>query len=228
VSYNLIFMLLPMAQAFASSLYPSLARETDHDVNAIQGVVRRAIKYLLVASLPIAMGLTVLGDKIIIFLYTEEFAPAIPALYVLAWVLPCLFISEMLGRTTNVVNRERDRARLDVIGASISVALNLALVPTMGLLGAALATLIGRLTRVILYWRLLGSDLLVGDQTSALVRLGLATVLMGGVVLLLREAHLFLAIGVGAITYGGLLFALRVLDRVEMAHLTLLVMRKAN
>jgi O-antigen/teichoic acid export membrane protein len=224
VPLQLVQMLMLIAQSVCLSLFPSLTRAYGEDRRSIYGIVHGAFKYLLMLSLPIAVGGTVLADKLIITLYTEEFVNSIPLMRILIWVLPLMFLSELMGALINVLRKERPGARVNVSNALLSVVLNLALVPTAGVIGAAAGRVSGRGIRLAQYWRLLGSELLVGERWKELMRVALAAGCMGLVLLFLRRLNLFLGIGIGAVTYAALLFAFQAIKREELGQVVALLL----
>lgn len=228
VPLQLIQMSMLLAQSVCTSMFPSLTRAYSQDKHSIYGIVHRSLKYLLMLSLPIAVGGAVLADKLIVTLYTEEFINSALLMRILIWALPFLFLSELMGALIMVLRLEKAGARVNVSNALLSVALNLAAVPTMGEIGAAAARVIGRGIRLGQYWRLLGSELLIGERWKDLVRLSLAAAGMGLGLLCLRELNLFLAIGIGVVLYLLLLFVLRAIGRDEIAQLFDLLFKRGN
>ncbi|HID63094.1 MAG TPA: polysaccharide biosynthesis protein [Anaerolineae bacterium] len=224
--YSLITMMLLLAQSIAIAIYPSMVRGYSADSDSLKEVVQRSIRYLLLISLPIAVGGTILADRIILFLYTEEFAPSIPVLRIALWALPSLFLLELLGRAANTLHLEHPAAKINIINAAITVLLNLMLVPTMGVVGGALALVMGRAIRLLQFWLLIGNRLLTGREWQPLLRVILAAGIMGGAVFLLRDTNLFFCIGSGAVLYGILLLSLRAIDRGELRFLLGLLLRR--
>jgi O-antigen/teichoic acid export membrane protein len=229
VPWTLINMVLLIAQSIAIAIYPSMVRNYAEDPGSLPQVVWRSIKYLLIVCLPIAVGGTVLADRIIITLYEETFVNSIPVLQVMLWALPSLFLLELLGRVGVTLHLERLTARINVINALLTVALNLILVPTLGILGAALALLGGRTLRLVQLWKLIGNDRLVGQRWGSLLRVASAAGTMGAFVFFLRQAPSFgiadsrvgllALIGSGAVAYVVALLASGGIERREMAFL---------
>jgi O-antigen/teichoic acid export membrane protein len=229
VSWALINMVLLIAQSIATAMFPSMVRSYTADPESLPQVVWQAIKYLLIVCLPVAIGGTVLADRIIIALYGDVFVNSISVLRVILWALPSLFLLELLGRVSNTLHLERPAARINVINAGITVVLNLALVPTLGIVGAALALVGGRVIRLIQYWRLIGNDYLVSSRWGSLLRIGWAGAAMGVLVLFLSRAPLFGAVDSkvgllvlivsGAVAYIVALLALGGVERREIEFL---------
>jgi O-antigen/teichoic acid export membrane protein len=186
--------------------------------------------------LPIAVGGTVLAERIIIALYEREFANSVPVLQIMLWALPSLFLLELLGRVANTLGLERPAARVNVINAVITVALNLLLVPTLGIQGAALALLGGRAIRLVQYWRLIGNERLVGGRWGKLARVALAATVMGAAVVLLGQADalggvdskagLLMLISSGALVYAIALVALGGIDQREIKFMRNLALER--
>jgi O-antigen/teichoic acid export membrane protein len=236
VPWALINMVLLIARSIAIAMYPSMVRSYAEDPQSLTKVVWRAIRYLLIVCLPIAVGGTVLADRIIIALYSEEFANSIPVLQVVPWALPSLFLLELLGRVANTLHLERPAARVNLINAAITVVLNLVLVPTIGIMGAALALVGGRAIRLGQYWKLIGNHRLVGRRWGSLLRVALAAAAMGTIVFFLRQASIFdrvdskvellALIGSGASVYVVGLLALGGIERREMDFLRTMVLER--
>ena len=133
------------------------------------------------------------------------------------------------GRVASTLHLERQAARVNVINALVTVVLNLVLVPTMGILGAALALLGGRTIRLVQYWKLIGNDRLVGRRWGSLLRVTVAAAVMGAMVFFLRQLPTFGAvdskvgllalIGSGAVAYVGTVVVSGGIERREMEFL---------
>ena len=226
VPYTLINMMLLVAQSIAIAMFPSMVQGHKANPELLPDVVHRSIKYLLIICLPIAVGGTILADRIIVTLYTAEFANSIPVLRLILWALPSLFLLELIGRVAFTLHLERQSARIDVINAGITVLLNIVLVPTLGVMGAALAMLMGRTIRLAQFWHLIGNDQLVGSRWQPLLRVALASVGMGVGVWFLRGSNLYLSIGTGAVLYGVLLLASRAVNQNELRFMLSLLLRR--
>jgi len=229
VPWTLINMVLLIAQSIAIAMYPSMVRSHTGDPDSLSQVVWQALKYLTIVCLPIVVGGNVLADRIIIALYGEAFANSIPVLRVILWALPSLFLLELLGRVGSTLHLERPGARVSVTNAVVTVILNLILVPTLGILGAALALVGGRVILLVQMWRLIGNDRLVGQRWGSLLRVVLAAGAMGAIVFFLRQVPslgtadskvgLLALIGSGAVAYVVALLASGGIERREMAFL---------
>jgi O-antigen/teichoic acid export membrane protein len=216
VPYNLVSMLLLLAQSLALSMFPSLVKEYDSGRGSIQDTVQRAMRYLLLLSLPISIGGTLLADPIIVALYGPSFRPAVPVLQIMLWTLPFMFLAEILGRTVITLHQEKKAAWVVTLNALLTVALDIVLIPKFGTTGAALVMVVGQLVNVLFSCVIIGPGLLFKGNLAPLLRVVSAGALMGIVVWLMSQVPLLARastklmlltiVGSGAMAYS--LFAL--------------------
>jgi O-antigen/teichoic acid export membrane protein len=210
-----------------TALYPSLARAAVSAPAALARTYERVLRYLIIISFPIAVGGCVLADQLIPFLFGDEFLPAIPALQIVIWVVPLMFVSEFLGYMVVLANRERQVARAVLVSTGLNVILNLALVPWLGLMAAAIMTVLTEAVLVTQHAWTLRTPLRQMRWTTALVRPALAALAMGGLVVL-ADPYLPLLgkVALGAVSYAGLLLLLGVIGSDEVGFVRGLAARR--
>ncbi len=228
VAYTLAVVMMPVAQSVCQSMYPTLVREHALGVNPIGPVIAKTLKYLLLLALPVAVGGTLVSDKLIRLLYTDQFAASGLIFALLIWDLPAFFITELTGPTCLVLGLEKKVARVNMFNAIIHVALDIVLIPTLGVMGAAIAEVGARWLRVALHWRLLGTDRLTGGRWLSLVRVTLSALAMGAVVFLLRDMHLFVMVGVGAVVYLVLILVTKAVEPQEIRQMVRMISRRGS
>jgi O-antigen/teichoic acid export membrane protein len=141
-AYNLVFSSVLVSNILNTALYPSLSRHAVVDPKMLPRIYGRAFRYLMMASIPIAVGGWVLAAPIVRFLYTDSFLPAVRALQVIIWVVPLMFASEFLGYVVVISDKEKQAARAVLVSTGANIAVNLLLVPRFGILAAAWMTVI--------------------------------------------------------------------------------------
>ncbi len=97
-------------------------------------VYEKSLKFLLMLSIPIGIGTLQLADKIIIFLYRQDFVNSILALQILVWVASVLMIYSIVGYVLASINRQPVDTRATCISALLNVGLNLLLIPAIAML----------------------------------------------------------------------------------------------
>ncbi|HVC35769.1 MAG TPA: flippase [Chloroflexota bacterium] len=216
-AYKLVFAAVVVSNVVNTALYPSLARQAASGPELLPAIYERVARYLMLLSLPIAVGTWALARRLLSFLYTAAFLPAVPALQIVIWVTPLMFASEFLGYVVIIQGDEKLVARSLLVSTGANVALNVVLVPRFGLLGAAAMTVITEAILVGQYVWLLRSLIRQFDWNVALFRPLTAALLMGGVLLVLRSLSLPAEVLAGALTYAGLLVALGVVGKDELS-----------
>lgn len=215
--YNLVFSAAMLSNAFNTALYPSLARQAHSHPHSLPHIYERVLRYLLVMALPMAVGGWALSGQLVPYLFTEDYAPAAPALAILIWVVPLMYTSEFLGYVVLIAGKERYVARSVVVSTLVNVTANAALVPAFGLVAAAVMTVVTEAVLVAQYLWLLRDLLREMHWGYIFLRPSLAAGVMLGAVLLVRHQWpLFATIGLGALIYGGLLLMLGVLGKEEV------------
>ena len=147
VALSLARMLNVFHAAVVSVLFTKTSGRPVEEVVALTGLAARASTTLTLLA---AMGLTVLGPRVLSLVYGQDYLGAVTVFRLLvlevvlsgmAWVLAQAFMA--LGRPGLVT-------LLQGVGLSISVPLLLVLVPPYGLEGAGLALLISATLRLVL------------------------------------------------------------------------------
>lgn len=217
-AYNLVFSAAILSNVINTALYPSLARQAASAPQLLPSIHERILRYLLLLALPIAVGGWALADQIIPLLFRESFVPAVPALEIVIWVVPLMFVSEFLGYVVVVSGKERRVAQAIVISTAINVTLNLFLVPRFGYIAAAVMTVVTEIVLVCQYVWTLRITLRRFDWSTTLLRPAVAAVLMGGVALALQSYNipLLLNIPLSAAVYLGAAVVFGALGRDEL------------
>ena len=220
-AYNLIFSIAILSNAANVALYPSMAALPDPE--ALAPVVRRAMGYLWLLSLPFTVGGWALGDRLIPALYGPSFIPSIPAFRILIGVVPWMFLSEYLGYVILVRNREWLVARSLILSTSFNVALNLFMIPRYGLMAAAWITLFTELLLVGQYVFLL--RLWRGMTFDRFGKPMLAAGVMGGILWIAKGLPLLALLALGALVYGLALWGLGAVGPAEWQFLRRMAQR---
>ena len=206
-----------VSSAFSVSVFPSLARAAQLGPDSVRTVLRSAVKYQLLAALPLSVGLFLLSTRVVrLLLHGGSFQQAGIALMVLSLGLALIFLNLMSRYVLAALDQQRAYLRAIVVGLVVNVALSAALIHTIGFLGACVGLLGGEITVLLVCQRTLGRHLPAASLFREAVRPLAAALGMGGVVFLLRDANLIFVTALGAGVYVLLLALLRVLSREEL------------
>ena len=186
--------------------------------------------YLMLAALPIAGGLFVLGPTIIIQIYGIQYAASITPLKILMGSMVFAFLSFPVGSLLNACNRQKTQTTIMGLTVVLNVLLNIALIPRFGVSGAAIAALFGNCFLVIggavFLPRIAPIRILFLLRTLCLVLC--ATLIMMFVV---YKAQLFVhwtfSVPIGVFVYVLVLFVMRVIHKDHIALFKMLIKKQS-
>jgi O-antigen/teichoic acid export membrane protein len=201
VAYNLIFSFSALAAGFKGALAPSMANEYVNSPERVSRWYEASMRFVYMFFVPITVGVTLLSDQIVRFLYTASYAPAGPALRILIWVLPMMLVTDLSGGIATVVMKERAGARVRAVNAGFNILLNLFAIPRYGLMGAAIVTVLTEIVGVAQFVHLLWGDIQWREVLRSFIRPTLAAVAMGAAVFMAKDLYLPLVIVIGAAAY---------------------------
>ncbi len=225
VAYGLERSLLFFFTGFSVALVPTLSKAYIHDSSAVELWYYRTVKFIMMMSLPVAVGGMLVAYPLIRFLYTSQFLPAARSLQVIIWDVPVLMFMSFCGNMTTVVGEERNAAKIYGAASIVNLVANLYAIPHYSLMGASVVTVLTDLVSSALFYILLSRKLKLPDMGGVILRVVLACALMAGAVLLAPGHRLAVMILVGMAVYSGLIYFLRVLDDSEWASILRLVRR---
>jgi O-antigen/teichoic acid export membrane protein len=224
---RLIYSLSLIPAAFTTSIFPVLSKFFAEKNEAIGMLFNKSLKFMMVLGLPIACGTTLIADKIIAFVYGQEFFQGsligvfegVPfsfssvSLQLLAWFLLLSFFNAVLLTVLNAIEKERRSSIYLASSVVLNIVLNLVLIQPLGAIGAALASIFSEIVFLALAFNALSK---AGLKTFSLAGLFskpiVIALIMSAAVVLIRDWHILIVIPLAGIVYFLALLALRVID----------------
>jgi O-antigen/teichoic acid export membrane protein len=132
--------LVQIPQGLASVLAPAIAHLSGAGAIArIRSGFGRAMRLLLLVSLPLAIGAATVGPTAVEVVYGEEYRRAGTVLVVLVIVLPVMPLYCLGTSLLYAVGRVRSMLAVSLLATVVNLILDVALIPSGGALGAAVA-----------------------------------------------------------------------------------------
>ena len=198
--YTLISFLLNLGVAYGTALLPTLtrlgARTTDE-----RSLYHTAQAQVFVAGLPIAVGGAILAVQLMVHVFGDGYGLAAAALKILIWSIPIAFFRTIAIIALIARNRQDQVLRTITSSTVINLILNLLLIPPIGIVGAAYATLATESLRALLALRFAAREGLPFLPLRRLVPMLVSGTVMGGVLIIVSLGNLWGAIAVGGISY---------------------------
>jgi O-antigen/teichoic acid export membrane protein len=212
-----VFTFIPAA--FVAGVLPAMSRFSRSSPDLLLQTYRRAAKYLFMIALPLAVGTSILADKIILIMYGEGYVNSISALRILIWALVFAFTNHASANALFAIDKEKVFVSIVVFGAVFNVTANLLLIPAFSYLGASIATVATEGIVFIVSLFFVSLHLKKIAIHRVVYRPVLSAALMGLIAWLLREANIAVLIPLSAIVYAAALFLLRSFDQKELVLL---------
>ena len=221
-AWRLLELAMVVPQSLCLSLYPQLVAAVHEDRARVARLGALASRYLLALALPAAVLFTVLGRPILRLFYGSGFDPAVPSLVVLMWTLVPYGIVRYHAYLLVGADHQRVDLWMNVLMTGVNVVLNLVLIPTMGPVGAAIATLVS-----VLVYAASQIAFLSARRPGTAAPLGLAArpviaaLVAGAIAWVLRDAPVVLSASLAGASYAGILLATGFVGANEMESLGL-------
>jgi len=139
-----IFYLIP--GFISAGLFPFISRFTkDNDENRLSILLRKSIIISLGFALPIVVGGIIIASPLINVIYGHEYIGAVSTFQLLLITLIPIFPGVILSNTLLAEDRQKIFIKSSIIGAIINMTFNLILIPTYGIVGSAIATILANI-----------------------------------------------------------------------------------
>ncbi len=135
------FALEFVAATFAASLLPAMSNLFVRARDQLGHVFEQALRYLLILSVPLAVGIFVLAHPFAVKLFGRGFAEATIPLRIMICALPLIFLNFPVGSFLIATNRQVWNTINLAIAVTVSIILNVVLIPRFGVTGSAFAVL---------------------------------------------------------------------------------------
>jgi O-antigen/teichoic acid export membrane protein len=147
---SLVDRLMIFADGAATALLPTVAHLWVHAPVQAAQLMRKAALWMLIVSLPLAVGVSLLARTIVTVIFGPQYALAGTILAVLIWRLPTICLATLQSHSLIAVERQNLVLRTSAFAVAFYIALLVPLVHYYGLLGGAIAVVTRGVITVVL------------------------------------------------------------------------------
>ena len=221
-SYNIMQVLLFIPNIYSAVMLPVLSRFHVSSQESFRLIYVKSIKYMIILGLPIAAGITILSNDIILLLYHSSFSQSVVALQILIWTIPFMLLTTSFGIILIAMNKQVLAIRLTFIYMIFNIGANMVLIPHFSYLGAAVVTVLTELVNFIMLFHYLSRFICRVPLLKLVWKPAIATGIMS---LFLVSVHLniFIMVLLGTIIYLALLFLFKTFSENEIGMVQKLV-----
>jgi len=222
-SYGLGGLLVFFYYPLSTVLLPALTHSyEDNKIHEVKTTLKYSLKFFLMFAIPSFFGLSILSKSILTTLTTSEFVGGSMIVSIIA-LATVLFNCSSIN--TNVLNLFKETKKVGLIygaSASINIIMNIILVPIIGIVGAAIATLITFMVHLFVVSKISFKRVSYDIDFKFIMKSTVSSVIMAFVVWKLNPygaINILISIGFAAGVYFGVLILLRGFTREEYEFL---------
>jgi O-antigen/teichoic acid export membrane protein len=151
-AYKPVTMALALPVTYYGGLFPALARTYAVGGDAFRQTVARSLRLTSIFAVPLGVGGTFLAGPLIDVLFGPAYLNSVAPLRLLAWSAALVILRGTYRHALNAAGRAGLDVRCAAFATGLNIGLNLLLIPTLGTVGAAAATLAADLCWLALAW----------------------------------------------------------------------------
>lgn len=213
------FLETPM-NALGFTLSPTFgAQKAEGNLDRATRIYETALGHILLLYIPAGAGIILVADPFVALFFGSAYSGAVPVLQIFGVFAVLQAVTKLTGNGLDYLGRARSRAVARILTSILNVILNIILIPTIGVIGAALATVgtFGLYTAATLGIVATEFDIDWFRLGGEVVQITLITAAMSAVVLVLSGSitgpfTLFGVVGIGVAIWGVLSVATGLLD----------------
>jgi len=212
--YNLFNAFLFLPAAFTISVFPIFSQFFISAKDSLKFTYQKSFKYLTILSLPIAVGVTLLAEPIILLIYKSSFLPSVPVLQILIWTVPITFLNYIFGSILPAMNRQTTLLKITFISMVFNIVLNLWAIPHYSYIGASIVTVLTEVIVIVLCFFVLSKSFCSVNIKNVILKPAVASAIMAGFILTVHT-NLFLEIIISIVIYFAVLLLIQTFDRED-------------
>lgn len=138
---------------FAASLFPVLTRFASQNQEKFKSVLENALRIAIFAALPITILGIIFANTIIGLLFGPAYQDSVSTFQILLLTVLIIFPSAIINNAIFAHNKQNDFIVFSALGALGNIILDIILIPSLGIIGCALATVVTQLIANAFMWR---------------------------------------------------------------------------
>jgi O-antigen/teichoic acid export membrane protein len=214
-------MVLPVM--LSTAWLPRLVSVFERSPGDLPRAARAPIELAAVLGLPIAAGIAIAAGPIIHLVYGGAYDQAVPVMIILGLCIPPMYLNIMLSQVLIAAKRQVRWTWVMAGATVVNPAINAALIPLAqtrfhnGAIGAAVALLVTELAIVAVGFAMVGRGVVNRSNARRVTLTALACAATCAVAFALRPYGTVASLAAGALVFGMLAWALRLITPAEIA-----------
>ncbi len=132
-------------------LFPELSKLYDENkINEVEAYMSYSLRYFLLISVPAVIGISALAKPLLLIFTTEDFLSGWLVIPIIAFCGLLAGIVQIFTNTLLIVKKTKVPTYINFTAAVLNIIINFFLIPSLGIVGAALSTLLSYFFMAIL------------------------------------------------------------------------------
>lgn len=194
-----------------ASLFPIMSKLAGNDEKKnMHLLIQKSITFSMGIAMPLVLGGIILAYPLINVVFGSEFTGGVSTFQILLLTLLPIFPGMILSNVIFAENKQKIFIKSSLSGAIINVTLDLILIPILGIVGSAIATVIAQIVTNGIIFREVKKDYQINIYSN-IKKMLLATLAMTALVLILKSlmAPLIVIVPLSIIAYISILILLK-------------------
>lgn len=211
---SLIRAMLFFPSSVIAALFPMIGTLYAASADTLRRAYSKTAKYLFLTGLPLAVGGSVLGEDVMVFLFGEHFRSGAIVLRIIVWQMFFMYLSDLYGNTLVGIGKQKITFYVICLCTVINIAMNSVAIPRFGIVGASVTMLVTEFIPFVIHPIIISKYIKYGktsDIISVVARAVVAALFMGYCVNMLGGYHILLRMGAGTILYFSCLWLFRII-----------------
>ncbi|MFZ5364659.1 MAG: flippase [Patescibacteria group bacterium] len=185
----------------------------------LRSLMQKAFDAMVIVALPIVLGTSVIGGKLMILIAGQEFAASGDILIILIWAVAAIFMGVLFGYLIVGVNKQKQMIWGYLSVAIVSLILYVIFIPIYGYWAAAILTVLSELLIAIITSIIVSRTVKFFPSLNIFLRALSAAAIMAGVLYLLRSLNVILLMLIAMVIYFGLLILFKAVKKETVREL---------
>ena len=144
-SWKIIVFFGAVPYSFGRALYPVFSKFSTSDDNVMENAYINSLRYLLMISLPLTIGLFIIAEDVLSLIYHVEYRQTIHVFRVMIWTIPFLFMNGSLKMVLWGSNKTMTTSRNLGLASIFLIIFGVFFIMGYGVVGAAAAVVLAEM-----------------------------------------------------------------------------------
>jgi O-antigen/teichoic acid export membrane protein len=217
--YRLCDMALSIPIALMGSVFPLMSKFYKQDFSIFKKIYQKSFDILSACGVILVVLVLVFSDKIIILLFGANFVRSALAFRILIFSTLSVYLGIGSGSLLVAIDKQKATMWFYLLGAPLSIILNLILIPRFGFLGAAISNVTVMILVVSLTFYYVSTKAKISLDTVKLKKAIFAALATSVVLFYLKRLKLFISIPIGVFLYLFLIILIKAIDKDDIVLL---------